>query len=167
MSTPSQRLKKRRRLLKEALRIEEFVRGSVVLMKRRCSSPGCRRCAAGTGHPTWVLTVSSQGKTRTIYLGEQRVGEAGRRVAQRLLADQLAKTEESMDTQTVFCPECGGPMRRPKKKAPRNLDTFSGPIRYERRHAICDRCNQSFSPSGPPAGDSAAGGVGPVRPQGL
>jgi len=81
MSTPSQRLKKRRRLLKEALRIEEFVRGSVVLMKRRCSSPGCRRCAAGTGHPTWVLTVSSQGKTRTIYLGEQRVGEAKRMVA--------------------------------------------------------------------------------------
>ena len=98
---------------------------------------------------------------------EEQAEEAGRRVAQRLLTDQLAETEEVMDTQTVFCPECGGPMRRPKKKAPRNLDTFSGPIRYERRHAICDRCNQSFSPSGPPAGDSAAGGVGPVRPQGL
>lgn len=49
-----------------------FVRGSVVLMKRRCTSPGCRRCAAGQGHPTWVLTVSRKGKTHTLYLGARR-----------------------------------------------------------------------------------------------
>lgn len=56
-----------------------FVRGSVVLMKRRCMYPRCRKCAAGQGHPTWVLTVSRQGKTRTVYLGARR-----RTLAQRM-----------------------------------------------------------------------------------
>lgn len=98
---------------------------------------------------------------------EEQAEEAGRRVARRLLADQLAEAEEAAEKDAVVCPECGGPMRRPKKGAVRNLDTFSGPVRYERRHAICDRCKRSFSPAGPPALDSTARGVGPVRPQGL
>ena len=50
----------------------DFVRGSVVLMKRRCTSPGCRKCASGECHPTWVFTVSRQGKTHTLYLGGRR-----------------------------------------------------------------------------------------------
>ena len=57
---------------------ESFVRGSVVLMKRRCTYSRCRKCAAGQGHPTWVLTVSRQGKTRTIYLGARRRAPAQR-----------------------------------------------------------------------------------------
>jgi hypothetical protein len=98
---------------------------------------------------------------------EEQAEEAGRRVAQELLASQLAAAEEATEKEAAVCPECGGPMRRPKKKALRNLDTFSGPVRYERRHAICDRCKRSFSPAGPPIGDSATWGVGPARPQGL
>jgi hypothetical protein len=43
-----------------------------VLMKRKCTYPGCRKCAAGQRHPTWVLTYSREGKTRTVYLGEKR-----------------------------------------------------------------------------------------------
>jgi hypothetical protein len=49
-----------------------FVRGSGVLRKRRCTYPGGRRCAAGRGHPTWVLTVSRKGTTHTLYLGARR-----------------------------------------------------------------------------------------------
>jgi len=98
---------------------------------------------------------------------EEQAEEEGRRVAQKLLANQLAEVEEATEKEAVMCPECGGPMRRPKKTALRNLDTFSGPVRYERRHAICDRCKRSFSPSRPPALDSAAGSVGPARPQGM
>jgi hypothetical protein len=41
-------------------------------MKRRCTYPRCRKCASGQGHPTWVLTVSRQGKTHTVYLGARR-----------------------------------------------------------------------------------------------
>ncbi len=76
------RLLRRRRLLAKRLAgAEEFVRGSVVLMKRRCVRERCRRCDAGEGHPTWVLTVSEGGKTRTVYLGEKRLAEARRLAA--------------------------------------------------------------------------------------
>lgn len=69
---------KRKLLLKRLAGIEEFIRGSVVLMKRKCMYPGCRKCASGERHPTWVLTVSHAGKTRTVYLGEKRVQAAQR-----------------------------------------------------------------------------------------
>lgn len=62
-----------------------FVRGSVVLMKRRCTYPRCRKCAAGEGHPTWVLTVSHRGKTRTVYLG------AGRRAPAQRMAENYRR----------------------------------------------------------------------------
>ena len=55
-----------------------FVRGSVVLMKRRCARPACRLCRGGGQHPTWVLTVSRGGKTSTVYLGSARLAEARR-----------------------------------------------------------------------------------------
>ena len=73
--------RKRKLLLGQIAKMTDFIRGSVVLMKRRCSRANCRRCAGGEGHPTWVMTASSGGKTRTVYLGEGRVGEAKRMVA--------------------------------------------------------------------------------------
>jgi len=86
---------------------------------------------------------------------EEQAEESGRKMARELLASRLAAEEDALP-EKVLCPSCGGPMRRPKKKGERKLDTFSGPVSYERRHAICDRCKSSFSPAGPPAGDSAA-----------
>jgi hypothetical protein len=70
--------RRRQRLAGRLAAVGEFVRGSVVLMKRRCSRPGCRTCRAGGHHPTWVLTVSRHGKTRTVYLGSGRMAEARR-----------------------------------------------------------------------------------------
>jgi hypothetical protein len=69
---------KRKLLLKRTARIEEFVRGSVVLMKRPCADRRCRKCASGERHPTWVLTLSEKGKTRTVYLGAVRAPAARR-----------------------------------------------------------------------------------------
>ena len=66
----------RERLLGKVAEIREFVRGSVVLMKRRCTYPRCRKCASGERHPTWVLTVSRGGKTQTVYLGTKRLAQA-------------------------------------------------------------------------------------------
>jgi len=68
----------RKGLMRKLASWGSFVRGSVVLMKRRCTYPRCRKCAAGQGHPTWVLTVSRRGKTRTVYLGAQRRAPAQR-----------------------------------------------------------------------------------------
>lgn len=75
------RLRQKRRLLwKRAGEIGGFLHGSVVLMKRRCIFAGCRKCASGERHPTWVLTVHEKGKTRTIYVGKSRLAEAKRLV---------------------------------------------------------------------------------------
>ena len=75
------RLRQKRRLLwKRTAEIEEFLRGSVVLMKRRCNFAGCRKCASGERHPTWVLTLHRKGKTQTVYVGKSRLGEAKRLV---------------------------------------------------------------------------------------
>lgn len=71
---------KRKLLLKRAADIEDFLRGSVVLMKRRCAYPGCRKCASGERHPTWVLTFNQKGKTHTVYLGKSKRAEAHRLV---------------------------------------------------------------------------------------
>jgi hypothetical protein len=79
---------KRKLLLKRVAQIEEFLRGSVVLMKRPCTYNRCRKCASGERHPTWVLTVSIRGKTRTVYLGASRL-DAARRMTEnyrRLMA---------------------------------------------------------------------------------
>jgi len=70
----------RERVLRRVAGVREFLRGSVVLMQRRCAQRRCPRCAAGGRHPTWVLTVSERGKTRTVYLGAGRA-ERARRMA--------------------------------------------------------------------------------------
>lgn len=80
---------KRKLLVKRASEIEEFLRGSVVLMKRRCVYPGCRKCASGERHPTWVLTFNQKGKTHTVYLGKSRLTEARRLVGNYRRAQAL------------------------------------------------------------------------------
>ena len=91
---------------------------------------------------------------------EEQAEGAGRQRILRLLKERLA-AEAKAEGAEVACPKCGRPMRRPKKASARNLDTASGTVRYERRHAICDRCEASFSPSGPTAENPGAGRVGP------
>jgi len=97
---------------------------------------------------------------------EERVEAAGRELRRRLLALRLA-AEEAKQPEVLRCPQCGQPMRRPKTAAARTLDTFSGPVPYARRHAVCDRCGISFSPAGPPTRHPRPRRVGPPRAEGL
>lgn len=97
---------------------------------------------------------------------EERAEAAGREVRRKLLADRLA-AEEAKQPEVIRCPQCGRPMRWHKTPAPRTLDTFSGPVPYERRHAVCDPCGISFSPAGPPARHPRPRRVGPPRAKGL
>ena len=92
--------RKRKLLLGRMARIEEFLRGSVVLMKRPCVYRGCRKCASGERHPTWGLTVSEKGRTRTVYLGVKRL-DAARRMTQnyrrlRALVDQISAINRAL-----------------------------------------------------------------------
>ena len=97
---------------------------------------------------------------------EEHAETRGRALTLKLLADRLAVEEEACPS-TIPCPRCGRTMRRSKEPAPRHLDTFSGPVRYERRHAICDHCGFSFSPGGPPARHPEPRPVEPPGPQDL
>lgn len=62
-------LRERRRWLTEIHSITEFIRGSVVVLRRPCSYKACTRCAKGIRHPGLYHTVSKKGKTQTTYLG--------------------------------------------------------------------------------------------------
>jgi uncharacterized protein YcsI (UPF0317 family) len=89
-------------LLRRAAQIEEYLRGSVVLMKRPCTYEHCRKCASGERHPTWVLTFSQAGKTRTVYLGVRRL-DAARTMTEnyrRLMAlvEQVAEVNRALLT---------------------------------------------------------------------
>ena len=97
---------------------------------------------------------------------EVQAETVGRQRVLKLLRDRL-KAEEKAQSEQVLCPKCGRPMRRPQAGQPRHLDTASGPVRYARRHAICDRCRESFSPSGPPTEDPATRSVQPPDAKGL
>jgi hypothetical protein len=96
--------RKREVLLSRLAAGGEFIRGSVVLMKRKCTRARCSRCLCGQRHPTWVLTYSRQGKTRTVYLGHKRLAEARRMVAQHRalmdLLDQVAEINLALLTDT-------------------------------------------------------------------
>jgi len=91
---------------------------------------------------------------------------SGRKLIQKLLSERLV-AEEQAQSQIIYCPACEKLMRRPDQANKRNLDTASGTVHYERRHAICDRCGASFSPSGPAPEDSKQGTVEPPAAQGV
>ena len=97
---------------------------------------------------------------------EEQAEGAGRKLILKLLKERLA-AEAARQPEGVTCPGCGRPMRQPEKDRPRNLDTASGTVSYERRHAICDRCGESFSPSGRPVANSPSRGVGEASEKGV
>jgi hypothetical protein len=97
---------------------------------------------------------------------EEQAEGIGRKLILKMLRDRLAAEAQS-EPETATCATCGKVMRRPKGAWARHLDTASGTVRYERRHAICDRCGASFSPSGPPPEHPATRGIGPAPAKGL
>jgi len=56
------------RLWKQLRNYGEFMRGSMVTLKRPCTYRGCRKCAEGTKHPTTYYSISRKNKTELIYL---------------------------------------------------------------------------------------------------
>ncbi len=60
-------LKKRRKITKQMPKMDECIRGSLVMMSRSCGKLGCR-CQKGKKHKSVYLSQSCNGKTRMIYL---------------------------------------------------------------------------------------------------
>jgi hypothetical protein len=66
--------KKRRKIARQIPRIEESIRGSLVIMNRACGKPNCH-CLKGQKHKAVYISQSRAGKPRMFYipaLEEQR-----------------------------------------------------------------------------------------------
>jgi hypothetical protein len=119
----ARRLRQKRKLLLGRLgRIEEFLRGSVVLMKRPCTYPGCRKCASGERHPTWGMTVSEHGKTRTVYLGAKRL-DAARRMTEnyrrvQALIEEISTINRALVTGRVSTRKGPGDVQTERGRGP-------------------------------------------------
>ena len=63
--------KERRRLLRELMRPEEMVAGSIYETYKKCGNPNCR-CAKGIKHgPFTCLSVTDSGKRRLVFVRRQ------------------------------------------------------------------------------------------------
>ena len=65
-------LNKRKKVLGKMPKLEEFIRGSFVIMNRSCGKPNCR-CQKGQKHRSVYLSQSQRGKTRMIYIPHHAV----------------------------------------------------------------------------------------------
>ena len=68
-------VKKRFGLWRDVVRAGDFVRGSVVVLRRPCVRKTCGRCRSGEKHPATYLSVKVKGKTRLVYLPKGWVGQ--------------------------------------------------------------------------------------------
>jgi hypothetical protein len=68
-------LKKRRKLLKQLPKIEDSIRGSLVIMRRVCGKPNCH-CQKGTRHKALYISQSQAGRTRMVYIPQPKEAKA-------------------------------------------------------------------------------------------
>lgn len=57
------------------VRINNFVRGTVVELRRTCTYDGCKKCKSGEKHPADYLSTSKNGKTRLVYIPKYQKSE--------------------------------------------------------------------------------------------
>lgn len=69
-------VKKRFKIWRAVVTVGDFVRGSVVVLRRPCTYRNCRVCRSGKRHPATYLSMKEKGRTRLIYLTKERVPHA-------------------------------------------------------------------------------------------
>ncbi len=65
-------LNRRKKVLSKVPKLEESIRGTLVIMSRFCGKPNCR-CQKGYKHKSVYLSQSQKGKTKMIYIPEASV----------------------------------------------------------------------------------------------
>ncbi len=68
--------KRRFKIWREVVSVGDFVRGSVVVLRRPCTRANCRVCRSGRRHPATYLSMKEKGRTRLVYLTKERVAQA-------------------------------------------------------------------------------------------
>jgi hypothetical protein len=93
-------VKQRFVLWRQVVQAGDFVRGSVVVLRRPCTYKGCRLCWEGQRHPATYLSLKEKGRTRLIYLPKGLTAQAKAWVAEwrRLeeLLGQMSRTNARM-----------------------------------------------------------------------
>lgn len=86
-----------------------LLEGSVVVLRRPCTRPGCRRCASGAKHPATYLSLRRAGKTELVYLPAALVREVSRGVSnyRRIHTAVVAATRPWVEAHKL-------PRRRPR-----------------------------------------------------
>lgn len=69
-----------------------LLRGSVVLLKRKCGNPSCR-CAQGHLHENWALSYSFKGRTKIISLAVEDLPRVRRALARYEKASAALESE--------------------------------------------------------------------------
>jgi hypothetical protein len=75
-------VKQRFGLWRDVIRAGDFVRGSVVVLRRPCTYGNCRLCREGKRHPATYLSMKEKGRTRLIYLPKRLIPQVKGWVAQ-------------------------------------------------------------------------------------
>lgn len=83
-------LQKRRKGAKDIPRIEEILRGSIVVVKRYCGKANCR-CQKGHKHRSLYISQSNNGRSRLIYIPQHSEKEV------RRLIDNYHKLKSVME----------------------------------------------------------------------
>ena len=87
--------KQRKSLQRRLAEFQEIIRGSVVLLKKPCTYPRCKKCKSGEKHPATYLSQSKQGKTQLLYLPQHLRDKARRWVENyRRLEEILERLSE-------------------------------------------------------------------------
>lgn len=76
--------------LAQILHGDEVIRGSVVMMARRCGKQGCR-CVEGDKHVSLYLSAKVEGKRRMVYIPPELEDEVRRRVAAYQEVERLSE----------------------------------------------------------------------------
>ena len=84
-------LNRRKRVLSKMPKLEESIRGSLVIMNRSCGKPNCR-CQRGQKHKAIYLSQSFKGKTRMIYIPHHAVKKTAEYIKNYLEAKGILNT---------------------------------------------------------------------------
>jgi len=68
-------LQKRRKAAKGIPRIEEILRGSIVVARRYCGKANCH-CQKGHKHRSLYISQSNNGQSRLVYIPQRSEGQA-------------------------------------------------------------------------------------------
>jgi hypothetical protein len=75
-------VKKRFAIWRQVVNVGDFLRGSVVVLRRPCTYRNCRLCRSGQRHPATYLSMKQKGRTRLLYLPKAMVPVARQWVAE-------------------------------------------------------------------------------------